>query len=78
MLDLMEECDMLPTSPENCGLQNNLSNISATTEQAHDLQNFCKIGQAEFEAHVSFRILRIPSTDAPHRRNVYKHLQAQR
>lgn len=26
MLDLMEERDMLPTSPENCGLQNNLSN----------------------------------------------------
>ena len=64
----MEECDMLPTSPENCGLQNNLSNISATTEQAHDLLNFREIGQAEFEAHVSFCILRTPSTDAPHRR----------
>ena len=68
MLDLMEECDMLPTSPDNLGLLNNLSNTPATPEQAHDLLTFRKIGQAEFEAHVNYRILRTPSTDAPRRR----------
>ena len=68
MLDLMEECDMLPTSPDNLGLLNNLSNTPATPEQTHDLLNFRKIGQADFEAHVNYRILRTPSTDAPRRR----------
>ena len=34
--------------------------------------NFRKIGQADFEAHVNYRILCTPSTDAPRRR---KHLQ---
>ena len=68
MLDLMEECDMLPTSLDNLGLQNNFSDIPATPEQAHDLLNFRNIGQAEFEAHVSYRILRTPSTNAPRRR----------
>ena len=69
MLDLMEECDMLPTSPDNLGLLNNLSNTPATPEQAHDLLNFHNIGQAEFEAHVNYCILRTPSN----RRR--KHLQ---
>ena len=68
MLDLMEECDMLPTSPHNLGLQNSLSNIPATPEQAHDLLNFRNIGQAEFEAHVSYRILRTPSTNTSRKR----------
>ena len=34
----------------------------------HDLMNFRRIGQAEFEDHVSYLILRTPSTDAPRRR----------
>ena len=71
MIDLMEEYDMLPSSSDDCGLQNRLTNTPASPEQTHDL-TFRKIGQAEFEAHVNYRILHTPSTNAPRRR---KHLQ---
>ena len=66
--DLMEECNMLPTSSQECGLHNIVSNTAATPEQTHDLLNFREIGQLEFEAHVNYRILRTPSADAPRRR----------
>ena len=69
MLDLIEECDMLPTSKDNLGLLNNLSRSPATPEQTHA---FHKIGQADFEAHVNYRILHTPSSHAPRRQ---KHLQ---
>ena len=65
MLDLMEECDMLPSSSDECRLQNHLTNTPATPEQTHDLLTFRQIGQAEFEAHVNYHILHILSTNAP-------------
>ena len=68
MLDFMEESDMLPTSQEDCGLTNPLTNTAATPEQTHSLLNFRQIGQTEFENHVSYLILHTPSTDAPCRR----------
>lgn len=65
MLDLMEESDMSPTSQEDCGLTNPLTNPPATPEQTHDLLNFRQIGQTEFENHDSYHT---PSADAPRRR----------
>ena len=40
----------------------------ATPEQMHDLLNLHEIGQAAFEDHVNYLILRSSSTDAPCRR----------
>ena len=68
MLDLMEECNMLPHIITRMWTFNILSNTAATPEQTHDLLNFREIGQLEFEAHVNYRILRTPSADAPRRR----------
>lgn len=68
MLDMMEECDMLSNSQTGEQLINPFTNIPATPEQMHDLLKFRQIGQAEFEDHVSYRILHTPSTDAPRRR----------
>ena len=65
MLDYIEENKMLPTSSENLGLQNLLSHTPATPKQAHDLLNFRKIGQEEFQPHVNYHILRDPSVSAP-------------
>lgn len=56
---------MLPDDEENLGLQNH---VKATPEQAEDLLGFRSIGQREFEAYISYRILRIPRTETPNRR----------
>ena len=65
MLDMIEECEFLSNSQSGDQLRNP---FTGTTEQMHDLMNFRQIGQAEFEDHVSYRILHTPSTDAPRRR----------
>ena len=57
MIDLMEESEMIPSSEEDLGPTNPLTNTQSTPEQAHDLLNFRQIGQAEFEAHVRYRNL---------------------
>ena len=73
MLDHIKESKMLPDSEENEGLQNFLSGVRASPEQAQDLLHFRTIGQQEYEAHISYRILRTPSTDdAPHRKKSLK------
>ena len=72
MLDYIEQNKMLPTSSENLGLQNFLSHTPATPEQAHNLLNFRRIGQEEFETHVNYRTLRDPRVSAPERRK-YLH-----
>ena len=44
---------------------------STSTEQDHDLTNFRKIGQAEFERTIEYYILRKPSVQPPkHRKNL--------
>ena len=72
MLDMMDECDMLSSTPTEPQLRNPLTDTIASPEQMHDLLNFRKIGQAAFEDHVRYCILHTPTADTPHRR---KHLQ---
>ena len=68
MLDMMDECEMLSSTPTEPQLRNPFTDTIASPEQMHDLLNFRKIGQAAFEDHVSYRILHTPSADTPRRR----------
>ena len=60
---------MFHQQAENQGLYNFLQNKQATPEQAHDLLNFRDIGQKGFENYTSSKLLKLPSTDAPVRKN---------
>lgn len=65
---MIEECELLSNNQSGDQLRNPFTGTTATPEQMHDFINFRQIGQAEFEDHVSYRILHTPSTDAPRRR----------
>ena len=68
MLDMMEECEMMSHVHKEPQLRNPFTGTIATPEQMHDLLNLHEIGQAAFEDHVNYRILRTSSADAPCRR----------
>ena len=61
---------LLPHSlTANRGLVNVFSGLKASPEQSHDLLNFREIGTTDLINYVNHRILKIPSTNAPKRKN---------
>ena len=61
---------LLPHSlTANRGLVNVFSGLKASPEQSHDLLNFREIGTTDLVNYVNHHILKIPSTNAPKRKN---------
>ena len=68
MLGGIKAHGMFSSDEENCGLYNIFTGELATPEQTHDMLHYRDIGQLGFEAYISSKILRQPSTQAPMRK----------
>ena len=67
MATAMRSSGMLASVETNRGLANFFTNTHATPEQRHDLLQYRKIGQADYDAHVNYCLLNSPSSKAPTR-----------
>ena len=67
MATAVRSSGMLARVETNRGLANFFTNTHATPEQRHDLLQYRKIGQADYDAHVNYRLLKSPSSKAPTR-----------
>ena len=63
-MKVIHDSGMLKHVTTDRGLTNFLKMKSATTQQSYDLLNFRDIGQTEFLNHISFYLLKEPSTTA--------------
>ena len=67
-LHALEKANLFDTERRNCGLVNYFTNDKATEKKYHDLLNFRKIGEEEYQLRILYFILKQPSVKAPNRR----------